>query len=501
MVWKLTRGEPEQGVREGEKSTDDLLYTAKRERRFLWKLDICLITWAWCAYLIKLIDSSNYKTAYASGMKEDLDFVGNQLNYLDTLYRVGYALFLIPSQLILTRIKPNIWLPSLEIAWGVMTGLMAVAKTPEGMYALRFFIGVFEASSYPGIITILCNWYTPRELATRIAIFGTSYPASQMFVSFMQVAIQSTLDGKAGVPGWKWLFIFNAIMTVIVAAAGYIMIPSVPGESKVFWMTEEDNMISRSRMDRVKKLPPTRLNKAILKQTFSSWLLYVFAFAYSFWSWSQNANTWIILYLKALKNADGTKRFSVQEINAIPIGGYALQLIAMLLFAWLSSRTGWRATWIVVQMCLFLVGSIILSVWPAGFGIKMVGFFFLWVSNSAGPILLAWMADCCPSPEERSMIVAIAVTFVFVIDAWANVFIYPASQAPHYKIGYKAATAFAVACILLTGVFKLLEKREKQRRGMLDTFLPDTSSLPEELPSNRMSEVDGDVEEKGVHKS
>lgn len=53
---------------------------------------------------------------------------------------------------------------------------------------------------------------------------------------------------------------------------------------------------------------------------------------------------------KALKNADGTKRFSVQEINAIPIGGYALQLIAMLLFAWLSSRTGWRATWIVVQM-------------------------------------------------------------------------------------------------------------------------------------------------------
>lgn len=71
---------------------------------------------------------------------------------------MGYALFLIPSQLILTRIKPNIWLPSLEIAWGVMTGLMAVAKTPEGMYALRFFIGVFEASSYPGIITILCNW-------------------------------------------------------------------------------------------------------------------------------------------------------------------------------------------------------------------------------------------------------------------------------------------------------------------------------------------------------
>lgn len=53
---------------------------------------------------------------------------------------------------------------------------------------------------------------------------------------------------------------------------------------------------------------------------------------------------------KALKNADGTKRFNISQMNAIPIGGYALQMIAMVVFAWLSSRTGWRATWIWIQM-------------------------------------------------------------------------------------------------------------------------------------------------------
>lgn len=82
---------------------------------------------------------------------------------------------------------------------------MAVSSTIEGMYALRFFIGVFEASSYPGIVTILCNWYTPSELATRVAIFSSSYPAASMFVSFMQVAIQETLDGAHGIAGWRWL--------------------------------------------------------------------------------------------------------------------------------------------------------------------------------------------------------------------------------------------------------------------------------------------------------
>lgn len=65
----------------------------------------------------------------------------------------------------------------------------------------------------------------------------------------------------------------------------------------------------------------------------------------------------------------------------------------------------------------------------------MVGYFLLWTSNAAGPILIvsisvgdipvevddkAWMADWCPAPEERAIIVGVAVTFVFAIDAFAN---------------------------------------------------------------------------------
>lgn len=99
---------------------------------------------------------------------------------MDIYYRIGYAIFLMPCQIILTKVRPRWWLPSNEMAWGVMTGkstsfkprfkllltyvtayptaLMAAAKDVRMMYALRFFIGVFEASSYPGIISILCNW-------------------------------------------------------------------------------------------------------------------------------------------------------------------------------------------------------------------------------------------------------------------------------------------------------------------------------------------------------
>jgi ACS family pantothenate transporter-like MFS transporter len=122
-------------------------------------------------------------------------------------------------------------------------------------------------------------------------------------------------------------FIFNALMTVIVAAAGFFLvcfvhilglsltfqIPDAPGMAKVFWMSNEDDRISRWRLDRVKKMPPTvrtgwcglldwpadvqKLSWASVKRTFGGWQLYIFTLSYAFWAWATNSNTWIILFL------------------------------------------------------------------------------------------------------------------------------------------------------------------------------------------------------------
>lgn len=114
-------------------------------------------------------------------MKEDLGMKGNQLNLLTTFWNVGYIIGQLPSQLVLTKVRPSIWLPTLEIAWSVIVIGMAGAKNVETLYALRFFVGLLEASAYPGIMTLLGNWYTPRELGKRACIFQASSSAAQMF--------------------------------------------------------------------------------------------------------------------------------------------------------------------------------------------------------------------------------------------------------------------------------------------------------------------------------
>jgi sugar phosphate permease len=96
-------------------------------------------------------------------MKEDLGLYGNELNYFTTTFNVAYAVMLIPSQVIMTWVRPSFWLPALEVSWGVMTGLMAMVTSAKQVYIIRVFLGAFESSAWPGMMTLFMHWVS-RDL-------------------------------------------------------------------------------------------------------------------------------------------------------------------------------------------------------------------------------------------------------------------------------------------------------------------------------------------------
>lgn len=154
-------------------------------------------------------------------MKEDLGLGGNDLNYLTTYWNIGYIIGQLPSQYIMTKIRPSIWLPTLEIIWSILVMGMAGAKNVQTVYVLRFFIGFLEASAYPGIMTILGSWYTPQELGKRSCIFQASSSAAQMFSGYLQAGLYSGMNGKHGLSAWRWLFIFDGVIGIPIATYGF----------------------------------------------------------------------------------------------------------------------------------------------------------------------------------------------------------------------------------------------------------------------------------------
>lgn len=144
----------------------------------------------------------------------------------------------IRSNLILTRVRPSIWIPSLELVWTILIFGLSRCETATQIYILRFFIGLAESVFYPGIQYTIGSWYRSDGLAQRSCIFHTSSAIATMFPGYLKAAVYC-LGGKRGYRGWQWLFIVDGIISLPIALAGYVVLPDAPANTRAWYLTEE----------------------------------------------------------------------------------------------------------------------------------------------------------------------------------------------------------------------------------------------------------------------
>jgi MFS family permease len=101
-------------------------------------------------YLLSFLDRGNIGNAKIEGLQEDLKLTNDQYNLCLTVFFITYAAFEVPSNLLLKRLRPSRWLPTIMVAWGAITTLLGIVQNFRGLVAARFFLGVAEAGLYPG---------------------------------------------------------------------------------------------------------------------------------------------------------------------------------------------------------------------------------------------------------------------------------------------------------------------------------------------------------------
>jgi sugar phosphate permease len=429
-------------------------YFKDPEHVLVFKLDTLLLSWAFVAGLMKDMDQSATTAAYVSGMKESLSLYGNELVQFTTFFSIGYALFIVPSQLVQTRVRPSLWLPICEIIWGAFTLVTFAARNAQTVYALRFFLGVFEATSWPGIVNLIFNWYKPSELGKRLAIFGVSGVAGNMFLGILQAALYRNLNGAHGLEGWQWLFIISGIMTMVWGAYGLLIVPDTPATSRAYWLTPEERLLASSRMtDAGTATQEFIRGRALwdrLRNLFFNPIGYLFLAAYLQFAWSQRANAYFLLYLRGLQNAAGESLYSVYTVNLIPLGGYAISIVCNIGLNAVSDWKRWRWQVSVGVALLQLVATGVLAGWPDDRATIMTFYFLTYATAAWGYALLAWLAEIlAKEPEARSVIVGLAVTLVYVGHATIPLRAWRVSDSPKYPIGFPLAAAFAAGSALV----------------------------------------------------
>ncbi|KAL6245045.1 hypothetical protein RBB50_007820 [Rhinocladiella similis] len=406
-------------------------------------------------------------------MKEDLKLYGNELNYFTTYFNIGYCVMLIPSQVILTYVRPSYWLPGLEIAWGILTGLIATVSNAHQVYAIRAFLGLCESSAWPGMMTLLMHWYTPLELAKRMGFYHSCQAIGSMMSGAIQAAISSTLEGHSGIAGWRWLFIINAIITVVWGFAGFFMLPDYPNRPnpRAFWFSDTHAEIAMNRLSRHGRAEPKAVSWEGAKRTFSTWVTYFFAVLYICTVIGNYGYTFFGLFLKSLKNADGTRAWTTAQVNAIPIGGSAIQVVFVWIWAFISDHLQARWPLIIVQVSIALIPGIIMSIWtrhPEALGLAAAysSYFLNYMVLGTAPLIFAWLADILPQDSEaRPLIVGAAIAGDYAIAAWSNILMWPAKQAPYYRYGWESAIALLTTAIIMVCVLRWIDGKylRKQR--------------------------------------
>jgi MFS family permease len=211
----------------------------------------------------------------------NLGLTSQGYNTAVALLTVGYMIGQLPSNMLLTRVRPGIYLSGCALIWSVVSACTAAAHNETSLFVIRFFLGLTEAPLFPGAVFILSAWYTRKELALRITILYSGLVLGQACSGLIAAGVFYGLSGVNGLYGWQWLFILEAASGAAVAILAFFVIPDFPYSktgAAMWYMTDDMRAVATARMqaDRVSEAESDHGVMYGIKLCVRDYKLYVF---------------------------------------------------------------------------------------------------------------------------------------------------------------------------------------------------------------------------------
>lgn len=239
-------GSPTGAPHEMAARADDALF-----RKITWRL----IPLLFACYVLNYLDRTNVGYAQLQ-MKDQLGFSDAIFGLGAGIFFVGYALFEIPSNLMLARIGVRATLLRIMALWGLTSAAMMFVSTPTQFYVLRFLIGVFEAGFAPGVLFYLTLWYPSRRRAQVTALFFMAYGAAPIVAGPIAGLTMTYLDGALSLRGWQWLFLLEGLPSVLLGIAAFLWLSNSPADAPWLSGAESCACCARWRKTRPRKARP-----------------------------------------------------------------------------------------------------------------------------------------------------------------------------------------------------------------------------------------------------
>ena len=172
----------------------------------------------------------------------------NDLRFSETIYGLGagifflgYFLFEVPSNMILHKVGARNWLARIMLTWAVISASFAFVSSPTSFYVLRFLLGVAEAGFAPGVILYMTYWFPSERRAKALSMFFMAIPLAGIVGGPLSGYIMHAFHGALDLAGWKWLFMLEALPSLILGIAILLYLDN--GIQSAKWLTDAEKAL------------------------------------------------------------------------------------------------------------------------------------------------------------------------------------------------------------------------------------------------------------------
>ncbi|NML32400.1 MFS transporter [Paraburkholderia antibiotica] len=281
-------------------------------------------------------------------MKADLGIGAAAYGLGSGLFFIGYALFEVPSNVLMQKFGARAWLTRIMGTWGLVAGAMAFVWNDTSFYVLRFLLGVAEAGFFPGVVFYFTQWLPQKERGKAIAIFLSGSALASVLSGPITGSLLSIRG--FGLQGWQWMFLIEGGFSIVLCVVSWLLLKSHIRDAH--WLSADEKRVlaqsiaaeqSEREAHGGAHLPTMKLLKdpQIVLFCFLYFAIQLTIYAATFW------------LPTIIRKMGGLSDFEVGMFNAIP---WLISMVAMYGFAVVSAKWRFQQGWMALALVIAAVG-------------------------------------------------------------------------------------------------------------------------------------------------